>query len=133
MGAISSRRKRRKSRKRTKTRSARGRRSVGGGRFERSSSMNFAIFDIETRIDKRLVAESLLREEGLDEAAAYERMRADLMEKRGTDFFPLSVHVPVSIAIGSVAADYSLHAIESLPTSAYGEEALVREFWERVE
>lgn len=95
--------------------------------------MNFAIFDIETRIDKRLVAESLYRGEGLDELAAYERMRADLLANRGTDFFPPSVHVPVSIAIGSVGGDYSLQTLESLPAGTYSEEALVREFFDRVE
>jgi 3'-5' exonuclease len=95
--------------------------------------MNFAIFDIETRIDKRLVAESLYRGEGLDEEAAYARMRDELIADRGTDFFPLSVHIPVSIAIGSVGPDHSLQSLESLAVETYSEEALVREFFERVE
>lgn len=99
----------------------------------RTIEVNFAIFDIETRIDKRLVAQSLYRGEGLDDEAAYERMREDLISDRGSDFFPLSVHVPVSIAIGAVGSDFALQSIESLPSGAYGEEALVRDFWERVE
>ena len=95
--------------------------------------MNFAIFDIETRIDKRLVAESLYRGEGLDEVTAYERMRAELLANRGSDFFPPAVHIPVSIAIGAVGGDYSLQSLDRLPAGEYSEVALVREVFERVE
>jgi 3'-5' exonuclease len=95
--------------------------------------MSYAIFDIETRIDKRLLADAVFRGEGLSESEAYERMRRELIEKNGNDFFPLSFHVPISIAIGFVATDYGLQSIDSLPTGTYDEEALAREFWERVE
>lgn len=95
--------------------------------------MAFAIFDIETRIDKRLLADTLFRDQGLDEQTAFERMRDELVAKSGSDFFPLSFHVPISIAIGAVGGDYGLQTVESLPAGPYGEEALVREFWDRVE
>ena len=94
--------------------------------------MPFAIFDIETRIDKRLVNETQFRGRGLSDEAAFETLRRELVEERGSDFFPLSFHVPVSIAAGSVSSDYLLQSVESLAEREYSEEQLVREFWERV-
>lgn len=96
--------------------------------------VRYAIFDIETRIDKRLLNETLYRDQGLDEEEAFRRHRDELREhQRGSDFFPVSFHVPISIAIGSVAPDFSLERIEILAEDDYSEERLVREFWERVE
>lgn len=95
--------------------------------------MSFAIFDIETRIDKRLVNDSQFRGRGLSDEAAYAELRQELVDARGTDFFPLSFHVPISIAVGLVAGDYSLQSVESLAESEYSEERLVCEFWQRVE
>ena len=95
--------------------------------------MSYAIFDIETRIDKRLVNETLFRGEGLSDEEAFERLRNDLLENRGNDFFPLSFHVPISIAVGTVSGEYRLQSVETIAEHEYGEERLVREFWERVE
>jgi len=95
--------------------------------------VTYAVFDIETRIDKRLVNETLFRGRGLSDEAAFEEMRRELLNQRGNDFFPLSFHVPVSIAVGSVSSDHLLQSVESLADSNYGEERLVREFWDRVE
>jgi predicted PolB exonuclease-like 3'-5' exonuclease len=93
----------------------------------------YAIFDIETRIDKGLVNESQFRGRGLSDDQAYGEFRRGLIDDRGTDFFPLSFHVPVSIAVGSVSSDHLLQSVESLAETDYGEERLVREFWDRVE
>jgi 3'-5' exonuclease len=95
--------------------------------------LSYAIFDIETRIDKRLVNETLFRGEGLSDEEAFERLRNDLLENRGNDFFPLSFHVPISIAVGTVSGEYRLQSVETIAEHEYDEERLVREFWERVE
>lgn len=95
--------------------------------------MTYAIFDIETRIDKRLVNESLFRGRDLSDEAAFRELREELLRERGNDFFPLSFHVPVSIAVGLVSGDYQLQSVETLAEADYSEEKLVREFWDRVE
>jgi 3'-5' exonuclease len=95
--------------------------------------LRYAIFDIETRIDKRLVNESQFRGAGLTDEAAFATLREELLESRGNDFFPLSFHVPISIAVGTVSSDYLLQQVETLARDDYSEENLVREFWERVE
>lgn len=93
----------------------------------------FAIFDIETRVDKRLLNQALCAGEGLSDEDAFQNFREQLRARRGSDFFPLSLHIPISIAIGDVGADHILRSVESLALDGYSEEALAREFWARAE
>lgn len=95
--------------------------------------MAFAIFDIETRIDKRLLNRSFFAAEGIDDEEACRRFRADLRARRGGEFFPITLQVPISIAIGRVGDDHVLHSVDSLAQDDYSEERLVREFWSRAE
>lgn len=95
--------------------------------------MAFAIFDIETRIDKRLLNQAFFAGEGIDDEEACRRFRADLRERRGGNFFPITLQVPISIAVGQVSDDCILRSVESLAQPDYSEERLVREFWSRAE
>jgi predicted PolB exonuclease-like 3'-5' exonuclease len=94
--------------------------------------MAFMDFDIETRIDKQLLNQVFFPGEGILDVDAYERFRQD-PRNRGGDFLPLTLHVPVSIAIGEVGDDYVLHGVESLALDNYSEKSLAGEFWRRVE
>jgi len=94
--------------------------------------MTFAIFDIETRVDKHLLNRAFFAHEGLGNEEAYQRFR-DRLNVRGGDFFPLTLHVPISIAVGNAGEDYVLRSVESLALTDYSEEQLVREFWKRAE
>jgi 3'-5' exonuclease len=97
--------------------------------------MPFAVFDIETRVDKSLVRAVLHRGEDLSEEEAYEQSRAQnaARSRAGSDFFNVAFHVPVSIVLGSVNDDRVLTAVEVLGADAYGEAGIVAEFWARVE
>ncbi|SRR5579875_636484 len=90
--------------------------------------MRFAILDIETRVDKRLLRDALYRGQQMDEEQAYLRLREEL----GGAFFPTSLHVPISIAVGSVNEDYVLEAVENL-AAQNSELEMMREFWRRAE
>jgi 3'-5' exonuclease len=94
--------------------------------------MEFAIFDIETRVDKRLLNRVFFAHESISEDEAYLRFSEDL-KNRGADFFPLTLHVPISIAIGQVSADHVLREVETLRGSYESEESLVRDFWMRLD
>jgi predicted PolB exonuclease-like 3'-5' exonuclease len=94
--------------------------------------MAFAIFDIETRVDKRLLKQVFFDGEEISGEDAYLRFRSGLRD-RGGDFFPLTLHVPISIAIGNAGDDHVLRSVESLALADYSEEGLVREFWRRAE
>jgi predicted PolB exonuclease-like 3'-5' exonuclease len=91
--------------------------------------MTYAVFDIETRIDKQLLKRAFYAADGISDDEAYRRF----IEESGKDFAPMSLHIPISIAIGNVGEDFILHSVESLALSDYSEEKLAREFWTRIE
>jgi predicted PolB exonuclease-like 3'-5' exonuclease len=95
--------------------------------------MPFAIFDVETRVDKHLLNQVYFEGHGLSDSEAFERYREELRRRRDSDFMPITLHLPISIAIGNVGDDYALRAVESLSLDDYSEEKLVREFWARSE
>ena len=103
--------------------------------------MRYTVFDIETRIDKSLVRAVYFpqaEEEGLSDDDAYRRMQQRLREEQGSDFFPLSFHLPISIAVGQVNEERVLTGVETMNAadtaqSEAAEEALIRAFWERLE
>lgn len=95
--------------------------------------MAFAVFDVETRVDKRLLNQVYFEGHGLTDEAAFQRYREELQRRRDNDFFPTTLHVPISIAVGNIGDDYVLNAVENLALADYSEEKLVREFWTRAE
>jgi predicted PolB exonuclease-like 3'-5' exonuclease len=95
--------------------------------------MRYAVFDIETRVDKPLLNRIFFAGQGLDDEEAYARFRADLIKRQGDDFPPLVLHVPISIALGDVSPNHALRRVESLALDNYAEPELVREFWRRLE
>jgi len=95
--------------------------------------MAFAVFDVETRVDKHLLNQVYFEGHGLSDSEAFERYREELRRRRDSDFFPITLHLPISIAIGNVGDDYVLCSVESLALEDYSEEKLVREFWTRAE
>ena len=94
--------------------------------------MSFLVFDIETRIDKTLLRQVEFGDSLLSDSEAYERMRSELQE-RGTDFFPVTYHVPVSIVLGRVREDHVLENVQVLPADTVGEAEIVRRFWSTLE
>ena len=98
--------------------------------------MRYTIFDIETRINKSLVREICLPHTdcgNISDEDAYTQVRQQLREAQGNDFFPLSFHVPVSIAVGQVSEERILTAVETLDEENSDEETIVRTFWERLQ
>jgi 3'-5' exonuclease len=95
--------------------------------------MAFAVFDVETRVDKHLLNQVYFAGQGLSDSDAFQHYREELRRRRDNDFFPLTLHLPISIAVGNVGDDYVLRDVESLALADYSEEKLVREFWMRAE
>jgi predicted PolB exonuclease-like 3'-5' exonuclease len=95
--------------------------------------MRYTIVDIETRIEKTLVRAVYFPHTDVTEEEAYQQVRQRLQQEQGNDFFPLSFHVPISIAVGQVNDERVLTAVEAIHETDYSEEALVRSFWQRFE
>ena len=96
--------------------------------------MRFAIFDVETRIDKALVKAVFHRHEDIGDEEAYQQTREQIVarSRSGSDFFPVAFHVPVAIVIGNVDDDRILTSAEALAPDG-DERALVCAFWDRLE
>src|SRR5437870_7400309 len=103
-------------------------RQAGRGRLPllECAAVHFAIFDVETRIDKALVKAVLHRHEEIGDEEAYERTRAQ------KDFFPLAFHVPVSVVIGEVNDERVLTGVQVLGADGYSEAVVVRGVWDRL-
>jgi len=95
--------------------------------------MRYTILDIETRIDKSLVRAIYFPHATLSDEEAYTQVRQRLQEEQGNDFFPLSFHIPISIAVGQVNEERILTTVETINADDYGEEVIVRTFWQRLE
>ena len=79
--------------------------------------MRYTIFDIETRIEKSLVRAVYFPHAEKDEISdedAYSQIQQRLREEQGNDFFPLSFHVPISIAVGQVNDEHVLAGVETV-------------------
>ena len=97
--------------------------------------MSILVFDIETRIDTALLRATAFRGQVLGEAEAYERMREQLRRDSDgrSDFFPVTYHVPISIALVTASDAHEFDRLEVIGADRLGEDGLVREFWARIE
>jgi predicted PolB exonuclease-like 3'-5' exonuclease len=95
--------------------------------------MTFLVFDIETRIDKALLRATQFAGEALTDEEAYQRMAERLSADGSRGFFPLTLHVPVSIVCGTVDDRYVLRAVRDLRADRDGEEGIVRACWAELE
>ena len=97
--------------------------------------MSILVFDIETRVDKALVRATQFAGLAISDDEAFERMREQLRHESGgrSDFFPVTYHVPISIALVRAGGDGAVQGVDVLGADRLGEEGLVREFWRRLE
>ncbi|MGH7965015.1 MAG: ribonuclease H-like domain-containing protein [Candidatus Binatia bacterium] len=95
--------------------------------------MRYTILDIETRIDKGLARVVYFSHAEMSDEEAYVQARRRLQEEQGNDFFPLSFHIPISIAVGQVNDERMLTTVETINTENYSEESIIRTFWQRLE
>lgn len=97
-----------------------------------------ALVDVETRIDKqaiRLIYGNAPAPDESDEARTFaENEAVALLVDRvkggrvANDFVPLPFHIPISIAVGKVADDFSLSAVYTMPGDERG---MVETFWKK--
>ena len=95
--------------------------------------MRYTIFDVETRIDKSLVRAVYCPHAEVSDEDAYLQVRQRLQQEQGNDFFPLSFHIPVSIAVGQVNEEREIAEVDHghLPDTAYPGQGAAREGVER--
>jgi 3'-5' exonuclease len=92
----------------------------------------YLVFDIESVVDGRLVQR--IRYPGCPElspADAVAKCRAQLLEQSQgkTDFVPYTFHLPVSVAIAKIGADFALQEVRTLDRPRFRPQVIARTFW----
>lgn len=92
-------------------------------------SISYLVFDIESVPDPALV--SLVRTSGKkNPMESLREYQDELLVKKGTEFVPYVFHVPVSVALAKVKADYSLSELLVLKIEDGGPKKLCERFWD---
>ncbi len=93
------------------------------------SAVRYLVFDVESVADAPLVAKLRYPGKSLEPAEAVARYRAELMEKRDSDFIPYTYQVPVSVVVGKVAADFRLLDVVALDEPEFRSHVMTEYFW----
>jgi predicted PolB exonuclease-like 3'-5' exonuclease len=91
----------------------------------------FLVIDTESVPDGRLLAAVKYPGEDLTPEEAVERARQEQQAARrdGSDFLPVSFHVPVAVCVLRVGADFSLQAFTCLDAPHFRPREIVKKFW----
>ena len=91
--------------------------------------IRYLVFDIESIADAPLVAKLRYPGQSLAPAEAVRRYRAELMEKFESDFIPYTFQLPISVAVGKVAADFRLVDVVVLDEPQFRPHVITENFW----
>ena len=94
-----------------------------------SDTVRYLAFDIETVADGELVSRLRYPGDRLSPAAAIRRYRDELLAKYESDFMPYTFQVPVSVAVGKIAADYRLLDLVVLDEPQFRPHVITEHFW----
>lgn len=91
----------------------------------------YLIFDIETIPDGKLIAETKYPDLKLSPHDAVIRAQDDARasSSSGSDFLPLSYHLPVAICVLRVGTDFKLQSLTCLDAPLYRPQEIVTAFW----
>jgi len=101
---------------------------------DRGPETAYIVFDTESVVDGALLSRVLYPGDGLspEDAAAKER-KARLEDSDGSsDFIAVTFHVPVSISVARVAADFRLLDVVALDAPRFDPRQMVSLFWKGV-
>jgi len=93
------------------------------------TTVRYLAFDIESVADGQLISKIRYPGEELDATAAIERYRQELRDLYDSDFIPYTFQVPVSVAVGKIAADCRLLDISVLDEPQFRPHMLTENFW----
>jgi predicted PolB exonuclease-like 3'-5' exonuclease len=93
------------------------------------ASVSYLAFDIESVADGNLISKIRYPGENLEAVAAIERYRQELRDQYDSDFIPYTFHVPVSVAVGKISADYRLIDVTVLDEPQFRPHVITEHFW----
>ena len=93
------------------------------------SAVRYLAFDIESVADGTLVSRLRYPTEKLSPAAAVRKYRDELLEKHDSDFVPYTFHIPVSVAVAKISAEYQLIDLVLLDDPQFRPHIITENFW----
>lgn len=94
-----------------------------------NSNVRYLLFDIESVADGDLISRVRYPEQKLDARQAIAKYRAELLEKKGSDFIPYTFQVPISVAIVKIAADFRMLDLVVLDEPEFRPHVIAEHFW----
>lgn len=92
--------------------------------------VKYIVFDIETIVDGNLVQKvNYPNNDELSDREAREQYAAERLASTGSDFIPLTYHVPVSISVAKINSDFSLLDLASLDEHKSRPHKMTQDFW----
>ena len=91
--------------------------------------VTYFIFDIETVADGELISRLRYPESDLAPHAAVRQYREDLLAEKGSDFIPPTYHLPISLVVAKVNADFELLDVVALDEPNCRPHEITRLFW----
>jgi len=94
----------------------------------------YLVVDTESIPDGRLLAAVKYPGESLSPEAAIEKACAEARERswNGSDFLPVTFHVPVAVCVLRVGVDFALQSFSCLDAPQYRPREIVQKFWDGV-
>ncbi len=93
------------------------------------AAVRYLVFDVESVADGRLISQVRYPQEGMSPDDAIARYRAELLEQNGSDFIPYTFHIPVSVVVAKVDAEFRLQDIVLLDDPTFRPHWITQKFW----
>jgi hypothetical protein len=97
--------------------------------FDPPTPPGWLVFDCESIPDGKLLNIVKYPTEALTPEEAVARAQAETRAEKGSDFLPVTFHLPIAIAMLRVGTDYALQAMTCLDAPQYRPRAIIEQFW----
>ena len=92
-------------------------------------AVRYLVFDVEGVADMELVSRQRYGGQALDERAALERFRREMVDRYDNDFVPYTYQIPAAVGVAKVAADFRLIDLAVLDEPNYRPHLMTEQFW----
>jgi len=93
------------------------------------NDIQYLVFDIESIADGELISRLKYPADDIEPAAAVAQYREELLEEKGSDFIPPTYHLPISLVVGKVNAEFQLVDLVALDEPECRPAEITRLFW----
>lgn len=99
-----------------------------------AGTSHYLVLDTESIPDGKLLGMVKYAGEKLDDAAAVEKAQAEARSRSpsGSDFLPVTFHIPVAVCVVPLDVKLEIQALACLDAPAYRPAEIVKQFWERL-